>query len=158
MLVPVAGMPGDRVVSGSGPRIPARSLHSTQVARVQPKEIVDAYLDAIASHDYEGARRCLADTGFSYESPVARFDSADAFMEYSALNMGILQAAERVKTFVDGPDVCNFLIIHIQISDKERIKLVNWAHVEAGRIRRMEILFDARIFQTLFVPGDSDPG
>ena len=58
---------------------------------MQPKEIVDAYLDAIASHDYDGARRYLADAGFTYDSPIARFDSADAFMEYSALNMGILQ-------------------------------------------------------------------
>jgi hypothetical protein len=121
---------------------------------VQPKEIVDAYLDAIASHDYEGARRYLADAGFTYDSPIARFDSADAFMEYSALNMGILQGVERVKTFVDGPDVCNFLVMRIQISDKQRVKLVNWSHVERGRIRRMEVLFDARIYQILFPAGD----
>jgi hypothetical protein len=122
---------------------------------VQPKEIVDAYLDAIASHDYEGARRYLADAGFTYESPIACFDSADAFMEYSALNMGILQGVERVKTFVDGPDVCSFLVMRIQISDKQRVKLVNWSHVERGRIRRMEVLFDARIYQILFPAGDS---
>jgi hypothetical protein len=125
---------------------------------VQPKEIVDAYLDAIASHDYEGARRYLADAGFTYESPIARFDSADAFMEYSALNMGILQGVERVKTFVDGPDVCNFLVMRIQISDKQRVKLVNWSHVEQGRIRRMEVLFDARIYQVLFPAEDSVSG
>lgn len=122
---------------------------------MQPKEIVDAYLDAIASHDYEGARRYLADAGFTYESPIACFDSADAFMEYSALNMGILQGVERVKTFVDGPDVCSFLVMRIQISDKQRVKLVNWSHVERGRIRRMEVLFDARIYQILFPAGDS---
>ncbi len=124
---------------------------------MQPKETFDAYLDALARHDYEGARGCLADTGFSYESPIARFDSADAFMEYSALNMGILQGIERLRTFVDGQDVCAFLTLHIQISDKEQVKMVTWARVEAGRIQRMEVLFDTRIYQTLFIHGDADP-
>jgi hypothetical protein len=125
---------------------------------VQPKEIVDAYLDAMAAHDYEGARRCLADTEFFYESPIARFESADAFMEYSALNMGILQGIERVKTFVDGPDVCSLLIMHIQISDKDQVKVASWCRVDQGRIRRMEVLFDTRIYQKLFRPEDSALG
>jgi hypothetical protein len=136
----------------------ALSIHSGQAAKVQPNDIVDAYLDAIARHDYDGARRYLADTDFSYESPVRCFDSADAFMEHSALTMGILQGIERVKTFVDGPDVCSFLILRIQISDKQRVKLVTWSRVEQGRIRRMEVLFDTRIYQTLFPPEDSASG
>jgi hypothetical protein len=134
------------------------SIYSGQAARVQPKETFDAYLDAMARHDYEGARGCLADTGFSYESPIARFDSADAFMEYSALNMGILQGIERLRTFVDGQDVCAFLIMHIQISEKEQVKTATWARVEGGRIRRIEVLFDTRIYQTLFMPGEAGPG
>jgi hypothetical protein len=124
---------------------------------VQPKEIVGAYLDALARHDYAGARGYLADTGFSYESPIARFDSADAFMEYSAMSMGILQGLEQVKTFVDGPDVCSFLIVRIQISEKEQVKMVSWARVEQDRIRRLEVLFDARTYQTFFLPGDCCP-
>jgi hypothetical protein len=125
---------------------------------VQPNEIVDAYLDAIARHDYEGARRYLADTGFGYESPITRFDSADAFMEHSALTMGILQGIERVKTFVDGPQVCSILILRIQISDKQRVKMVMWCQVEEERIRRMDVLFDTRIYQTLFPPEEAAPG
>jgi hypothetical protein len=125
---------------------------------VQPKETFDAYLDAMARHDYEGARGYLADTGFSYESPIASFESADAFMEFSALNMGILLGIDRLKTFVDGPDVCSFLVMHIQISDKEQVKAVTWARVEGGRIRRMEVLFDTRIYQTLFLSGEAGPG
>jgi len=123
---------------------------------VQPQEIVEAYLDAIARHDVDAARGYLADIGFRYESPLAAFDSADAFMEYNALNMGILQGIERVKTFVDGPDVCTLLVLSIQISEKERVKAVNWCQVEGGRIRRMEVLFDTRIYQTLFEPHRDD--
>jgi hypothetical protein len=137
---------------------PALSMQSVMGAGVQPVEIVDAYLDALASHDYDGARRYLADSGFSYESPVACFDSADAFMEYTALNMGILLRIERVKTFVDGPDVCHVLIMHIQISDKDRVKVVSWCSVADGRIRRMEVVFDTRIYQRLFQREGPEPG
>jgi hypothetical protein len=133
-------------------------FYTRQAISVQPEEIVDTYLNAVARHDYEGARVYLADTGFSYESPIARFDSADAFMEYSAMNMSIFQRFERVKTFVDGPDVCSFLIVHIQISDKAQVKMVYWARVEDGRIRRMEVLFDASIYQTLFLSADDGQG
>jgi hypothetical protein len=146
-----AGDPG-ALVQGGPSAAGSLSLHTGQAISVQPEEIVDAYLNAVACHDYDGARGYLADTGFSFESPIAHFDSADAFMEYNAMNMGIFQRFERVKTFVDGPDVCSFLIVHIQISDKERVKLVNWTRVEDGRIRRMEVLFDASIYQTLFLP------
>jgi hypothetical protein len=125
-----------------------------QAAIVQPREIVEVYLDAIARHDIDAARRYLADSGFHYESPLASFDSADAFMEYNALTMGILQGVERIKTFVDGPDVCTFLVLTIQISQKERVKVVNWCRVEGGRIVRMDALFDTRIYHTLFEPGD----
>jgi hypothetical protein len=121
---------------------------------VLPQETVDAYLDAIARHDVDAARGYLADTGFRYESPLAEFDSADAFMEYNALNMGILQGVERIKTFVDGPDVCTFLVLTIQISEKERVKAVNWCRVEGGRIVRMDVMFDTRIYHALFEPGD----
>ena len=121
---------------------------------MQPRDIVEAYLDAIARHDIDAARGQLADTGFHYESPLASFDSADAFMEYTALNMGILQGVERIKTFVDGRDVCTFLVLIIQISEKERVKVVNWCRVEGGRVVRMDVVFDTRIYHTLFEPGD----
>ncbi len=125
-----------------------------QTAIVQPREIVDAYLDAIARHDIDTARGYLADSGFHYESPLESFDSADAFMEYNALRMGILQGVERIKVFVDGPDVCTFLVLTIQISEKERVKVVNWCRVEEGRVVRMDVLFDTRIYHTLFEPDD----
>jgi hypothetical protein len=121
---------------------------------VQPRDIVEAYLDAIARHDIDAARGYLADTGFHYESPLASFDSADAFMEYNALNMGILQGIEPIKTFVDGPDVCTVMVLTIQISEKERVKVVNWCRVEGGRVVRMEVVFDTRIYHTLFETGD----
>ncbi len=125
-----------------------------QTAIVQPREIVDAYLDAIARHDIDTARGYLADRGFHYESPLRASTSADAFMEYNALRMGILQGVERIKVFVDGPDVCTFLVRPSRFLEKERVKVVNWCRVEEGRVVRMDVPFDTRIYHTLFEPDD----
>jgi hypothetical protein len=111
---------------------------------------VEEYLDAIESHAYDRARLVLADEGFEYESPICRFSSADAFAQHMSLIGGIIQRIERVKIFVDGQDICHFLVLVTQISHKESTKLVQWARVQDGRINRIEVLFDAHWYRRMF--------
>ena len=108
------------------------------------------------ARDFAAARRCLADQGFQYESPISRFDSADAFVEYIALSSGILLSCVTRKVFVDGPDVCHFLTLNLQISEKFSAQMVQWAQVRDGRIARIEALFDASGYRRLF-PGEETP-
>jgi len=117
-----------------------------------PLEVVDAYLDAIAAHDDEGARACLSDGDFAFQSPIASFASADELMLHTALSAGILQRIERVKVFVDGVDVCHFLDMVVQISEKQSVRVAHWARVRDGRIVRIEAVFDASLYRTLFEP------
>ena len=113
------------------------------------KRLVDEYLDAIGSHDYERARGLLADEEFSYESPISSFSSADDFMQHMSLLGGIIHEIEHLKVFVDGDDVCHFLVFVTQLSDKESTKVVQWAQVADGRIRRIEVLFDAHWYRQM---------
>lgn len=115
-----------------------------------PRVLVDAFLAALTRHDYEQARTFLADEEFGYRSPIAAFQSADDFIQYATLSGGIIQAREIRKVFVDGGDVCHFMTFHIQISEKQRIETVQWARVESGRIRHIEVLFDASPYHELF--------
>jgi limonene-1,2-epoxide hydrolase len=117
-----------------------------------PREVVEAYLDALAAHDYEGARGCLSDGEFAYQSPISSFDSADELMLHTALSAGILQRIERVKVFTDGADVCHFLDMVVQISERQSVRVAHWARVCGGRIVRIEAVFDASIYRTLFEP------
>lgn len=114
------------------------------------RQCVDEYLDAIVSHDYERARSFLADEGFRYESPISSFSFADDFMQHLSLLGGVLQGMERTKVFVDGQDVCHFLIYVMQLSDKESVKVAHWARVVDGRIQRIEILFDTHWYRQMF--------
>jgi hypothetical protein len=118
--------------------------------------LVEAYLAARDAHDYRRARTFLADRGFVYESPISRFDSADAFLDYIALTSGIILAVETRKVFVDGSDVCHLLNYRVQISEKFAATVVHWATVQGGRIVRIETVFDASEYRKLF-PGRDAP-
>ncbi|MCG5500583.1 hypothetical protein [Ectothiorhodospira lacustris] len=115
-----------------------------------PETVVSRYLQAIEGHDYERARHCLVEPGFCYISPISRFNDTERFIEHMSLTGGILQRIEIRKQFVDGPDVCHFMVFHVQISEKMKVDVVQWAQVREGRIARIEALFDAHPYRILF--------
>ncbi|MCG5515872.1 MULTISPECIES: hypothetical protein [unclassified Ectothiorhodospira] len=117
-----------------------------------PQTLAWQYLRAIEVHDYDAARSLLSDHGFFYKSPISQFSDADAFVGHMSLSGSILQRIEVRRTFVDGPDVCQFLVFHVQLSEKMAVDLVQWVHVDvgAGCIDRIEALFDAHPYRSLF--------
>ncbi len=115
-----------------------------------PEQVVTAYLRAIEAHEPERVRALLAESGFRYTSPIATFDDADHFLSYIMFTSGILQRIQVRRTFVDQGDVCQFLVFHVQLSDKMAVDLVQWAHVRDGRIHSLELLFDAHPYRRMF--------
>jgi hypothetical protein len=124
-----------------------------QPVAADPLAVVEAFFAARECLDFERARGLLADQGFSFRSPVMCFDSADHLIQYTAHSSGIIQSMVVRKVFVDGPDVCHFLTYRIQISEKLALDVAQWAHVEDGRIQRLEAVFDASLYRELF-PAD----
>lgn len=123
------------------------------------QRLVDAYLDAIAAHDTDAARGLLADQGFRYESPIARFDDADAFVHFMAMSTGILQRIDRRHCFVDGDDICHWLVLVTQLSERIATPAVQWAQVRDGRIASIELMFDPYRYRLLFdVDDPTDTG
>ena len=123
---------------------------------MQARELVDAYFAALAARDYEQARSYLADAGFEYTSPIASFDDADDFMEYTMLMGGIVHSIGTRKVFAEGTDVCHFLVFNTQIAEREQTSVAQWSRVEGGRIRRIEVLFDAHQYKVMFPASGPD--
>ena len=117
-----------------------------------PRKIVDDYLEALNRRDYEHARSLLADSGFEYVSPISRFSDADALIEYSLYSGGVVARMEKRKVFVDGDDVCHFLMLTTYMGDKRETPVAHWAQVAEGRIRRIELLFDAHDYKKMLEP------
>ena len=114
-------------------------------------EIVDAYLNAIAKHDLDRARACLSNGDFEYVSPINGFNSADKLMAYMELASPIVQRVETRKVFIDGDELCHILLVTSQISEKRAATVVQWSKVEAGKITRIELVFDAHEYKMLLV-------
>lgn len=115
------------------------------------EQVVEAYLAAIAARDFERARACLADDGFSYRSPIASFDDADAFIA-DIWHVGpILEGIDCRRSFVDGDEVCSILDFKTRMDRLEITPVVQWATVRDGRIRRIEAFFDASRYAAMFV-------
>jgi len=116
----------------------------------EPRTVVDTYLAALSARDYERARALLADTGFRFVSPVASFDDPDSFIEYTLYSGGAVARVDQRKVFVDGGDVCHFLLLTTYLGDKRQTPVVQWAQVADGRIHSIELLFDAHDYKQMF--------
>lgn len=122
-----------------------------------PKALVDCYIDAVARFEYEAARACLADDGFESTGPINSFSSAEGHMRQVQLATPIVQRIETLKSFAAGSDVAHFLLVHTQLSEKMAVHVAQWAHVRDGRIDRLQVVFDAHWYRSLF-PADDDAG
>ncbi len=111
--------------------------------------LVDTYLDALEAQDPERIRALLAESGFSYQSPIARIDGADDYIQYLTMTVGILQRIQRLRVFADDGDVCHWLQVETLMSERVSTRMVQWATVLDGRIIRIEMLFDPYRYRML---------
>jgi hypothetical protein len=129
-------------------------MRANNAPDAEPHAVVDAYLDALAAHDHDRVAAMIAPSGFRYESPIANIADRDAFLEYIMLTGGILRGITCRRVFVDGADVCHWLMLDTQVSERVSTRAVQWATVAAGRIIRIELLFDPYRWRLLFESAD----
>ena len=120
------------------------------MAESDAESIVAAFLDTLEDRDFERLRTYLADTGFSYRSPISVTDSADDFIVIISRVGPILESIERVKTFVDGNDVCSILKLRTTMEALKEVPVVLLTTVADGKIVAMEVFFDASEYNKMF--------
>jgi hypothetical protein len=120
------------------------------MAESDAESIVTAYLDALEDRDFERLRTYLSDTGFSYRSPVSVADEADAFILIISRIGPILEGIERVRTFIDGNDVCSILKFRTTMEPLKEVPVVQLTTVADGKIVAMEVFFDASEYNKMF--------
>ena len=117
-------------------------------------DVVERYLDALVAHDHDAVAALIATGGFRYESPIANIADRDAFLEYIMMTGGILRGIERRRVFVDGADVCHWLVLDTQLSERISTRAVQWTTVADGAITRIELWFDPYRWRLLFDPAE----
>jgi len=113
-------------------------------------KIVTAFLDALEARDFERLRTFLSDTGFSYRSPVSMTDNVDDYITLISRVGPILEGIERVRTFVDGDDVCSILRFRTTMETLKEVAVVQLTTVTDGKIVAMEVFFDASEYNKMF--------
>ena len=128
--------------------------HSTPT----PLQIVEGYLQALRDRDVARAGSFLATRDFEFVSPTHHFTSAGELLSYLELSTPIVHGFEVRKTFVDGDDVCQVFRVVSQISERKSSEVAQWAQVHEGRIRRIEMFYDAYEYRMLFADDHGQGG
>lgn len=111
----------------------------------QARNIVERHMRAYYSGNVEGARALLADD-LQYDGPGVHFQSADAFVRGSGHAVKVLDGHEVIRIFEDGDDVCVFFEARLK-HQVARMAMVDWYHIEGGRICSIRTLFDTAPFR-----------
>ena len=116
-------------------------------------DIVDQYLSAIARHDGDAARVLLDDQEFHFISPIARLDDAEAFERYLDGVGAILQRMKTRHRFEEDGTVVHVLDVTSTMDGYSTQPVVHIAQVVDGRIRRIEVIFDATEYHRMIEDG-----
>jgi ketosteroid isomerase-like protein len=103
---------------------------------------VATYFDAWRARDFDTLRGVL-DDDVTFVGPLGRADNADECLAGLRGLREILSDIAVERTFVDGDDVLTWFTLHTTVAG-EVGPVVNWCHVENGKITRIRVTFDPR--------------
>jgi SnoaL-like domain len=106
-----------------------------------PAAVAAAYFDAWQARDPERVRPLLAED-VSFVGALGATQGAEETLAGLGSMFAITKQVEVIKRWVDGPDVLTWFELHT--ADAGPIPIVNWSHVEQGRIDRIRVTFDPR--------------
>ncbi|MGW5352936.1 nuclear transport factor 2 family protein [Streptomyces sp. NPDC004031] len=106
-----------------------------------PESVAAAYFDAWKSNDIERVRPLLHD-GVDFVGALGTAQGADDVLSGLGGMFALTRHVEVVRRWADGPDVITWFELRTETSDP--MAVVNWSHVEEGRISRIRVTFDPR--------------
>lgn len=106
-----------------------------------PRDIAETYFDAWKTNDVERVRPLLhPDVDF-----IGALGATQGIEDTLAGLGGMFAMTEHVEVihrWVDGPDVLTWF--ELRTGNVGPLAIVNWSHVDAGRITRIRVTFDPR--------------
>lgn len=117
------------------------------------RQVVTAFLDALARGDGKALRATLTRGCFRFVGTLDHFDDADAFVadiEHYAL---ILRGVERHRMLVEGHEACVTLTYLTSLDNLARTRAAAWLRTDDDdRICHIESFLDPRAYVDMFGP------
>jgi ketosteroid isomerase-like protein len=108
---------------------------------ISPLNIATAYFDAWKANDIERVRPLLADD-VDFLGPLGTTQGLHDTLRGLGGMFAMTEHVEVVHRWVDGPDVLTWFQLRTRKTGP--MAIVNWSHVENGRITRIRVTFDPR--------------
>ena len=119
-------------------------------------QVVNAYLTAFWSGDFETARSLVVDS-FSFRGPLAQADDRAAFFQSAAPLEPIVRGHELVRQWADSDEVCSVYRCRLEAPAGDgSVLITEWDTVRADRIVAARLVFDPAVFRTL-LPAPARP-
>jgi hypothetical protein len=103
--------------------------------------VATAYFDAWKSNDVELVRPLLHED-VNFVGALGSTQGAEDTLAGLGRMFAMTKSVDVVHRWVDGPDVLTWF--ELQTASAGLLAIVNWSHVEAGRITRIRVTFDPR--------------
>jgi ketosteroid isomerase-like protein len=106
-----------------------------------PATVADRYFDAWQRRDVEAVRPLFHEQVTFVGSPGTTTGADETLAGLSRM-FETTTDVHVIKRWVDGPDVLTWFELRTQNAGP--IPVVNWSHIEDGRIQRIRVTFDPR--------------
>jgi limonene-1,2-epoxide hydrolase len=106
-----------------------------------PASVAAAYFDAWKRNDIERVRPLLHDE-VVFDGALGSARGAEEAIAGLGRMFAMTDQVEVLHRWVDGPDVLTWFELSTETAGP--LAIVNWSHVEAGRITRIRVTFDPR--------------
>ncbi len=113
-----------------------------------PSDVALKYFDHWSRKDYEGSDRYL-DENLSFKGPIDTFNNAKDYLNAISRLGQIVTEVRKQKTFIDGKDVC---IVYELVTNTPAgtVPCAEWIHSDHGKVKSIQVFFDARPFAAMF--------
>jgi SnoaL-like domain len=106
-----------------------------------PASVAAAYFNAWTNNDIEQVRPLLH-PDVTFAGALGSTQGADDTLAGLRGMFAMTDRVDVVKRWVDGPDVLTWF--ELRTATAGPLPIVNWSHVEDGRITRIRVTFDPR--------------
>ena len=106
-----------------------------------PRGVASAYFEAWKANDIERVRPLLH-TDVDFVGALGKTHGVEATLSGLGGMFAITRQVEVIHRWVDGPDVLTWF--ELWTATAGPMAIVNWSHVEDGRITRIRVTFDPR--------------
>ena len=106
-----------------------------------PASVATAYFDAWKSNDIERVRALVHDE-VVFDGALGSTRGIQDTIAGLGRMFAMTERVEVLHRWIDGPDVITWFELRTEKAGP--LAIVNWSHIEAGRITRIRVTFDPR--------------